>query len=115
MSKETLQGLLQKRNEILYTKSVTQEIADHLLTFVDTDARKADTGISTEGVGMVVPQEHIEKMRAEFLTVIESIDKAINKLDNTKVAENVKTVGSKKKEEKGQKKTGKAANGSQAR
>jgi hypothetical protein len=87
MSK-SFQEVLNQRNELLHRWSIRQEIYSYLERFVDTDVRKADVGIKTDGEGLVVPQELIVETRENILADMAEIMFKVKMLEKREVAEN---------------------------
>ena len=80
--------VLEQRNILLHRWAIRQEIYSYLEKFVDTDVRKADVGIKTEGEGLVVPQELIIETRENILADMATIMFKIKTLEQREVAEN---------------------------
>jgi hypothetical protein len=79
--------VLEKRNELLHRWSIRKELLDHLEKFVDTDTRKAEIGIKTDGDGLVVPQGLIIDTRENIMADMALIMIEVTKLEHRKVAE----------------------------
>lgn len=79
--------VLEKRNELLHRWSIRKELLDHLEKFVDTDVRKAELGIKTEGDGLIVPQELVIDTRDNIMADMAMIMVEVKKLEYRKVAE----------------------------
>ena len=79
--------VLAHRNELLHRWAIWQELYEHLEKFTDTDVRKAEMGIKTEGEGLVVPQDLIVESREFILAEMAEIRTLLAKLESREVAE----------------------------
>jgi hypothetical protein len=93
--------VMSRRNELLHKLAIWQEIADHLVKFLDTDSFPAVVGIRSEGGGMVAPQESIEAVlntvKSSYVGEIQEELKKINKREVAEYVEQRKQSSSKKK------------------
>ena len=82
---------LARRNELLHSQAIWQEILDHLQRFLDTDASPAKMGIATKGEGMTVPQTEIEKVIVEISKGrMADISDELETISTQKVADHVR-------------------------
>ena len=94
-----------RRSDLLHRSAIWQEVIDHLMKFLDTDAVPAVVGIRTEGGGMVVPQDRIDlalsEIRSGYMAEInEELDK-INKSEVSEDGKQKKQAAKKKKAKSG--------------
>jgi hypothetical protein len=80
-----------RRNDLLHQLAIWQEVVDHLVKFLDTDALPATVGIRTDAEGMVVSQDRIEAVLNEIKNgYIAEINDELDKINKSEVAEHVK-------------------------
>lgn len=84
---QNFQEVLAVRNELLHRKAIWQEVHDHLAKFVDTDVKRAEMGIKSDGEGLFVPQDLIIETREGILADLADITDQLVELDNREVAE----------------------------
>ena len=90
MSKN-FQDVLTRRCDLTHQLAIWQEVVDHLMKFLDTDALPATVGIRSDGGGLVVPQDKIEIVLNEVKNgYMAEIKEELQSIDNSEVAENVK-------------------------
>jgi hypothetical protein len=85
MTTITFEDTLKRRDTLLHKKAVLAEMVGFLGQFIDTDATPAKTGITTEGSGMVVPQEVVEEIKNQLEQNIEKMDAELAELNKMKV------------------------------
>lgn len=85
MTTITFEETLQRRDSLLHKKAVLGEMITFLGQFIDTDSTPAKTGITTEGSGMVVPQEVIVEIKSQLESNIEKMDAELAELNKMKV------------------------------
>ena len=96
MINQTFKDVLEVRNSMLHARSIYKELIEHLSKFLDSDAQKTVLGIKSEGEGGVVPQPLIVEAQEEIASKLAVIDRQLNSINISKVAENVE---SKRKQE----------------
>jgi hypothetical protein len=106
--------VMNRRSDLLHQLAIWQEVVDHLLKFLDTDATPATIGIRTDGGGgMTVPQDRIEIVLNEIKNgYMAEINDELDKINKSEVAEHVKQE---KRLGKKVKKEGEKGKGSKAR
>lgn len=97
--------VLESRNNLLHQKATYQEVIEHLSKFLDTDGTKASSGIQTEGGGFTVPQKIIELTIGDLQMTMADIDKELEQIYTSKVAEHEHENRQKRGEEEPKKTT----------
>lgn len=82
--------VMNRRSDLLHQSAIWQEVLDHLIKFLDTDAIPATVGIRTDGGGMTVPQDRIEIVLNEIKNgYMAEIKDELDKINKSEVAEHV--------------------------
>ena len=71
-----------------------RELEEHLSKFMDTDASPTKLGIRSHGDSLVVPQPIVGAVRSRLAVKIAEVEKLIQQIDGTKVADEKQTAES---------------------
>jgi len=85
---ENFADVLKQRNYLLHRWSIMQELYTYLEKFIDTDIRKAEVGITTDGDGFLVPQDLIIETRTSILNNMSKLMIDVKLIEQREVAEN---------------------------
>jgi hypothetical protein len=88
MPESTFQDKMRDRDLLLQRMAVWQELHEHLLKFLDSDAIPTKLGIRSKGETLTVSQSIITVVRAQIETEIGRLDIEVGNINKAKVAEN---------------------------
>jgi len=84
----TFHDKMKERDLLLQKMAVWQELHEHLLKFLDTDATPTKLGIRSKGESLTVSQSIITVVRSHIEIEIGRLDTEIENINKAKVAEN---------------------------
>lgn len=87
MSNQTFQDKMKDRDLLLQKMAVWQELHEHLLKFLDSDATPTKMGIRAKGESLTVSQSIITVVRSQIETEIGRLDTEVENINKAKVAE----------------------------
>lgn len=87
MSNATFQDKMKDRDLLLQKMAVWQELQEHLLKFLDSDATPTKLGIRSKGESLTVSQSIITVIRSQIEAEIDQLDAKVGNINKTKVAE----------------------------
>ena len=88
MTEPTFQDKMKERDLLLQKMAVWQEVHEHLLKFLDSDATPTKLGIRSKGESLTVSQSIITVVRSQIEAEIGRLDTAVENINKAKVAEN---------------------------
>jgi hypothetical protein len=88
MSDSTFHDKMRERDLLLQKMAVWQELHEHLLKFLDSDATPTKLGIRSKGESLTVSQSIITVVRSQIEAEIGRLDTEVENINKAKVAEN---------------------------
>jgi ribosome-binding protein aMBF1 (putative translation factor) len=98
MPEKTFVEKMKERQALIHELSVWKELEEHLSKFMDTDASQTKLGIRSHGESIVVPQPTIGMVRTRLAVKIAEVEKLIQQIEATKVADEKQTAERPKEE-----------------
>lgn len=87
MTEPTFQDKMKERDLLLQKMAVWQELQEHLLKFLDSDATPTKLGIRSKGESLTVSQSIITVVRSQIEAEIDQLDAKVGNINKAKVAE----------------------------
>ena len=87
MSNQTFQDKMKDRDLLLQKMAVWQELHEHLLKFLDSDATPTKMGIRAKGESLTVSQSIITVVRSQLEAEIGRLDTEVENINKARVAE----------------------------
>ena len=85
MNNATFQDKMKDRDLLLQKMAVWQELHEHLLKFLDSDATPTKLGIRSKGESLTVSQSNITVVRSQIETEIGRLDTEVENINKAKV------------------------------